>query len=138
VVAPESSGLLITSPQPGFINWPAGEIEPITIEGQALAGTTEVTYTIHDKGIVMGQGSLTPQPDGSFTLVYDANALHADFPMLSLTAREGLWEGLADQVTIHFLAVGSSTPRAGSVVLIGEQVFVRDSGYQIMLPLVIR
>jgi hypothetical protein len=69
---------------------------------------------------------------------YDAKTLHMDFPMLSLTAREGLWEGLADEVTINFLAVGSDSTRANSVVLLGEQIFVSYNGYQINLPMVMR
>jgi hypothetical protein len=32
---------------------------------------------------------------------------------------------LADEVTIHFFADSDSQPRAASVVLIGEQVFLR-------------
>jgi len=118
-------------------------VEPVQIQGRAPAGTTVVYYTIRDKGIVMGQGSVTPGRGGIFTLIYDAETLHEDFPMLSLTAREGRWEGLADEVSIHLLAVGSETPRAAAVTLISEEVFVQggeDPGgsYPIYLPLVAR
>jgi hypothetical protein len=141
VVDPDSPALHISAPEPGFIVWPDYAVEPIQIRGRAPAGTTAVYYTIHDKGIVMGQGSVPPGPGGAFTLVYDAKALHEDFPMLSLIAREGRWEGLADEVSIHLLAVGSETPRAATVTLIGEEVFVRggeDPGgfFPIYLPLV--
>jgi len=143
VVEPDSPALYISSPQPGFIVWPSNGIEPIPIEGRAPPGTTAVYYTIHDKGIVMGQGSVAPGPGGFFSLSYDAKALHDDFPMLSLTAHEGRWEGLADEVSIHLLAVGAETPRAGSVTLIGEEVFVQseeDPGgiYPVHLPLVLK
>jgi len=138
VVEKEAPKLLLTWPKPGFIQWPLGEIEPIPIEGRAPAGTTQIYYTIHDKGIVMEQGSLTPQPDGSFALVYDAKTLSADFPMISLTAHEGRWEGLADEVAIHLLAVGAGQPQATSITLIGEQAFVINSASEVMLPLVIR
>jgi hypothetical protein len=61
--------------------------------------------------------------------------------MLSLTAREGRWEGLADEVSINMLALGAGEPRATSVTLIGEEVFVRSGtreGDVVYLPLVIR
>jgi hypothetical protein len=142
VVSPDSPELHISTPDPGFINWPDYQIEPITITGRAPYGASAVHYTIHDKGIVMGQGVLTPSIDGSFTLVYDAKALHQDFSMLSLTAREGRWEGLADEVAIHFLAVGGEQPAAASVTLIGEEVFVlsgEEPEYNLTyLPLVVR
>jgi len=139
VVAPGSPRLSVTSPQPGFITWPTGKIEPIHIRGLAPPGTTEVRYTIHDKGIVMGQGSVTPDANGVFTVTYDAKALHNDFPMLSLTAHEGRWEGLADEVAINLLAVGSGKPRANTVTLIGEDVFVGSEalGHQLYLPAVL-
>ena len=138
VVEPDLPRLLIFSPQPGFITWPTGGIEPIPVEGRAPTGTTEVYYTIHDKGIVMGQGFVTPNAGGSFAFVYDARTLSADFPMLSLVAHEGRWEGLADEVAIHLLAVGSGPPQSASVTLIGEQIFVNDSAQSILLPFVVR
>jgi len=142
VVEPGSPELHVSSPGPGFIVWPDDEIEPITIQGRAPIGTTAVHYTIHDKGIVMRQGSVTPGPGGVFALVYDAEALHQDFPMLSLTAREGRWEGLADEVSINLLAVGADTPRAATVTLIGEEVFIQSGEapivYPVYLPLVLR
>jgi len=142
VVDPGSPELHISTPDPGFINWPDLQIEPVTITGRAPYGANAVYYTIHDKGIVMGQGVITPSIDGIFTLVYDAKALHQDFPMLSLTAREGRWEGLADEVAIHFLAVGGEQPLAASVTLIGEEVFVQSGPEPIYnltyLPLVVR
>jgi len=139
VVEPDSPALYVSSPQPGFIVWPSNEIEPINIQGRAPAGTTAVYYTIHDKGIVMGQGSVSPGADGSFTIVYDAETLHDDFSMLSLTAHEGRWEGLADEVSINLLAVGSGPPSANTVTLIGEEVFV-ESGldYRLYLPLILK
>ena len=91
---------------------------------------------------VMAQGSVTPGAGGAFTIVYDAKTLHNDFSMLSLTAREGRWEGLADEVSINLLAVGSGAPRAATVTLIGEEIFVLSGedpgGHQIYLPLVTR
>ena len=124
VVPQEAPRLEVTSPQPGFLTWPDGQIEPIEIRGQAPQGARAVYYTIHDKGIVMGQGSVTPDADGTFTILYDAKTLHEDFPMLSLTAHEGRWEGLADEVAINLLAVGSGDPQANTVTLIGEEVFI--------------
>ncbi len=73
----------------------------------------------------MGQGIISPDSGGLFTLVYDAPALHMDFPMLSLTAHEGRWEGLADEVAIHFLALTPAGPQAATVTLIGEEVFLQ-------------
>ena len=106
-------------------------------------GTTTINYTIHDKGVVMGSGSLTPQSDGTFTLIYDAEVLHQDFPMLSLTAREGRWEGLADEVVINLLAVGSNVPHVATVTLIGEEVFIQsgeepDRVNSIFLPMTVK
>jgi hypothetical protein len=126
VVEPGAPRLFIYEPKPGFITWPAGHIEPITIRGIAPIRTTAIHYTIHDKGIVMGQGTITPSPSGAFTLTYDAVALHNDFPMLSLTAHEGVWEGLSDEVEINLLAVGNNVARATTVTLIGEEVFIRN------------
>ncbi len=142
VVEPGSPRLFVTSPQPGFITWPQSEIEPIHIRGIAPAGTTEVRYTIHDKGIVMGQGGVTPDASGVFTVTYDAETLHESFPMLSLTAHEGRWEGLADEVAINLLAVGEE-PLGNTVTLIGEEVFIAndeppDPSHSIYLPLVLK
>jgi hypothetical protein len=127
VIEPDSPELGILSPMSGFITWPESGIEPITIRGISPPGTTAVHYTIHDKGVVMGQGTLTPDALGRFTLVYDAGALHEIFSMLSLTAHEGRREGLSDEVSIHFLAVGGEQVQATAVTLIGEEVFVRNS-----------
>ena len=126
VVEPDAPRLFVAAPQPGFITWPGGHIQPIHIQGSLPPGTTGVTYTIHDKGIVMGQGTITPGPLDTFSLTYDPVSLHQDFPMLGLTAREGLWEGLSDEVTISLLALGGTTPRAAQLTLIGEEVFVTN------------
>jgi hypothetical protein len=50
-------------------------------------------------------------------------ALHEEFSMISLTAHEGPWEGLADEVSINLLAEGGE-PLATTITLIGEEVFV--------------
>ena len=55
-----------------------------------------------------------------FTIPYDAKALHGAFPMLSLTAHEGRWEELADEVAINLLAVGNE-PRCNTVTLIARR-----------------
>ena len=141
VVEPGSPELYILSPKPGIINWPGWEIEAIPIRGMAPVGTTAARYTIHDKGVVMGQGTVTPTVTGAFVIRYDAKALNKDFPMLSLTAHEGRWEGLADEVAINMLALGAGAPRAAAVTLIGEEVFVRSGpreGDVVYLPLVLR
>jgi hypothetical protein len=141
VVEPGSPEMNVSAPQPGYIVWPLAEIEPILIEGYAPPGTTNVHYTFHDKGVVMAQGSVRPDASRAFALSYDARALHDDFPMLSLTAREGRWEGLADEVAINLLAVGTRAPRAATVTLIGEEVFVSSGErepYFTHLPLVLR
>jgi hypothetical protein len=137
VVEPGSLRLFVTSPQPGFITWPEGEIEPIHIRGFAPPGTTAVHYTIHDKGVVMGQGSVVPDAGGAFTVTYDAETLHESFSMLSLTAHDGRWEGLADEVAINLLATGGG-PRANTVTLIGEEVFVGNALHQVYLPLTLK
>jgi hypothetical protein len=140
VVSPGSLRLSVTSPQPGFITWSAGGVEPIYIRGNAPPGTTAVCYTIHDKGVVMGQGTVTPDASRAFTVTYDAETLNADFPFLSLTAHEGMWEGLADEVAINLLSVGG-TLRANTVTLIGEEVFIEnDNGgtYQVYLPIILK
>ncbi len=142
VVEPDAPRLFLTDPQPGFFTWPAWEIEPILIRGVAPAGTTDVYYTVYDKGVVMKQGSLLPNAAGTFQLTYDAEALHETFPMLSLVAREGRWEGLADEVSIRLLAVGGGTPRAGEVTLIGEEVFIQNDvsgeAQRLYLPLILK
>lgn len=138
VVEPGSPWLFIASPKPGTIYWPDNQVEPVTIRGVAPAGTTALYYTIHDKGIVMGQSTLPVAGDGQFNLVYDAKELHLSFPMLSLTAHEGRWEGLADEVEINFLAVGPGIARAATVTLIGEQVYLGSPPQWIYLPLLRR
>lgn len=145
VVEPGSPRLMLTSPQPGILDWEApntpGRIQPIPIAGIAPAGTNAIHYTIHDKGVVMGQGTIAPGPGGAFSLVYDPLTLHNTFSMLSLTAHEGRWEGLADEVTISLLAVGSGLPRAAAVTLIGEEVFLKNDPNEtqkIYLPLILR
>jgi hypothetical protein len=124
VVSPDAPRLFITSPPPGFITWSNAMVEPIEILGLAPPGTTAVHYTIHDKGVVMGQGTANLEANGSFSFVYDAKSLHDQFPMLSLTAHEGNWEGLADEVAINFLAIGAGEPAGNTVTLIGEEVFI--------------
>jgi hypothetical protein len=138
VVDPDVPRLFITAPESGVIVWPPGGIHPIHIRGVSPAGTTEVRYTIHDKGVVMGQGGVTPDASGAFTVTYDALALHNSFSMLSLTAHEGQWEGLADEVAINLLAIGSGEPRANTVTLISEEVFVGNALHMINLPVVLR
>ena len=139
VVEPGSPRLFVTSPDPGYVSWPPNEMEPIYIRGYAPPGSTQVHYTIHDKGVVMGQGSVTPDSSGAFNLTYDAGALHMSFPMLSLIAHEGLWLGLADEVTIGLLAVGGPEPRGNIVTLIGEEVFVPGApSHWVYLPLTLR
>jgi hypothetical protein len=134
VVEPNSLPLMIFSPHPGFIPFPTSTIDPIAIHGVAPPGSSAVHYTIHDKGIVMGQGSLIPDSNGFFTFNYDPVALHNDFSMLSLTAHEGRRLGLADEVTINILAVGSQ-PQANIITLIGEEVFVCSQPRRTFLPL---
>jgi hypothetical protein len=138
VVEPSSRRLFITSPKPGFIIWPEGRIEPIVIRGAAPLGTTTVFYTIHDKGVVMGQGSVTPDAAGIFEVVYDPVALNKDFSFLSLTSHEGLWQGLADEVAINFLATGGGQAAANTVTLIGEEVFLGNEVNSISLPAVLK
>ena len=139
VVESEAHDLVITSPQAGFISWPSNKVAPIHIRGIGPAGTSSVYYTIHDKGVVMGQGSVTPDASGAFTVTYDAVALHDDFPMLSLNAHEGRWEGLADEVAINLLAVGSPQAAANTVTLIGEEVFVENElDFRLYLPVILR
>jgi hypothetical protein len=137
VVEPNSPPLMLISPHPGFIPLPSGTIDPIAIRGVAPAGSTTVHYTIHDKGIVMGQGSLIPDANGFFTFNYDPVTMHNNFSMLSLTAHEGRRLGLADEVTINLLAVDLQ-PRANTVTLIGEEVYVGSLPRGTYLPLVIR
>jgi hypothetical protein len=127
--------LLLLEPLPGVITWPQGSIEPVQIRGRAPVGTTAIRYTIHDKGIVMGQGSLTPSSNGSFALAYDAVALHDEFSMLSLTAHEGRHEGLADEVTISLMAIGGPA-WANRVTLIGEEIFLESALSFAALPLI--
>ena len=130
VVPKGSDPLTITSPDPGRLPWPQGKrdmrnrIRPIVIQGQSPAGTDVVHVTVHDKGVVMVQSAMTPQNDGSFSYTYDARTLHRQFPFLSLTAHEGRWEGLADEVTISFLAEGGGHTQAAVITLIGEEVFL--------------
>ncbi|MBE0688115.1 MAG: hypothetical protein IH585_19130 [Anaerolineaceae bacterium] len=138
VVEPLIPALQLTSPQPGFITWSSGHIEPIYIQGIAPVETEAVHFTIHDKGIVMGQGEVIPEPNGEFTITYDAFYLNQIFPMVSLTAHEGRWEGLADEVKISLLAIGSPYgPSAATVTLIGEEIFLKPVEH-IYLPLVER
>ena len=144
VVQPGSKSLAIISPRPGFLPWVDGRarsnnrIQPVQIQGLAPVGTTKVYYTVYDKGVVMGQGELVPSPSGLFNYTYDTKALNATFPMISLTAHEGIWEGLSDEVSIHFLAAGLDSPRAAAVTLIGEEVFIDNPLRFIYLPAVLR
>jgi len=144
VVQPDSKSLAIVSPRPGVLPWVDGRaqasnrIQPVQIQGLAPAGTTKVHYTIYDKGVVMGQGEITPSSSGMFAYTYDAKTLQATFPMISLTAHEGRWEGLADEVSIHFLATGTDLIRAASVTFIGEEVFIDSPLRFIYLPAVLR
>jgi hypothetical protein len=134
VVETGSDPLTVFTPFPGFIPIPTHTIKPITIRGVAPPGTTKVHYTIHDKGIVMGQGSLTPNTAGLFSFNYDPEALHNQFSMLSLTAHEGRRLGIADEVSINIFAAGAH-PRANTVTLIGEEIFIGSIPLSTYLPL---
>ncbi len=125
VVPRKSKRLTITAPASGFLVWEAGSVEPITITGTAPVGTAAVTYTVHDKGVVMDSGTVTLGADGTFSILYDARSLSKIFPFLSLTAREGWWEGLADEVAINMIATGGEV-QANTVTLIGEEVFIGE------------
>jgi hypothetical protein len=145
VVPPDAARLLVLSPSAGFLPWDVGgrgawnRVQPITILGVAPPGSTTVHYTVHDKGIVMDQGIVTPDRTGIFQLTYDAKALHDDFPMLSLTAHEGIWEGLADEVSINLLALGGQRVEANTVTLIGEEAFVySDVSHWLYLPVIVK
>ena len=86
----------------------------------------------------MGQGSIQPDSSGLFEFTYDPVALNKDFSMLSLTAHEGRWEGLADEVTISFMAQGSDM-LATAVTLIGEEVFAQTSDFSwLYLPVMLK
>lgn len=124
VVPAATPRLEILGPQSGLITWPEHRVEPITFEGIAPAGTTAIHYTVHDKGVVMDQGAVTPDANGGFAITYDARALHETFPFLSLTAREGLWEGLADEVTINVLAEGGGIVAGNTLTLISEVLYI--------------
>jgi hypothetical protein len=124
VVPPESSRLEISSPSSGFISWPSGHVEPIVFQGHAPEGADVIHYTIHDKGVVIDQGVVTPNADGGFLITYDARALNEIFPFVGLTAHEGRWEGLADEVAINMVALGDNAPVGNTITLIGEEVFV--------------
>jgi len=132
VVSKDALPLVITTPATGRLPWPNGliqpndRIRPIRIVGQAPVGTERVYVTVHDKGVVMDQDELIPRSDGTFTYTYDAKTLNRDFPFVSLTAHEGHWEGLANEVTVSFLAVGGEETQATVVVLIGEEVFLLE------------
>jgi len=123
VLPSEARRLEITEPAGRALSWPKGTVEPVAIRGVAPVGTAAVCYTIHDKGAVMGQDCVQPADDGSFSVTYDARALRAEFGFVSLTAHEGRWEGLADEVTITLFAAGPE-PRANIVTLIGELVYI--------------
>lgn len=140
VVEPGTPRVGIISPEPGFLTWPGGHVEPVFIRGFAPPGTTAVHYTIHDKGVVMGQDVAIPDAGGAFTITYDAVALNGIFPFVSLTAHEGEWEGLADEVSIHMLAVGEGEPRATTVTLIGEEVFLEQYQlpHRVYLPVTLK
>jgi len=135
VVEPGSDTLPLLWPLPGFIPPPTNLIHPLQITGIAPPGTTRVYYTIHDKGIVMGTGSLTPGANGFFSFKYDPEKLHNTFSMLSLTAHEGRRKGLADEVSINILAVGDQEA-ATTVTLIGEEIFVDSQPEITYLPVI--
>jgi hypothetical protein len=130
VVGKTSELLTLASPAPGRLGWPPGRagavnrVQPVTFRGLAPAGAEEIYVTVLDKGVVMAQRTLTPAADGAFAYTYDAKAMNRSFPFVSLTAHEGMWEGLADEVTISFLATGGKEPQAALIHLIGEEVFI--------------
>ncbi len=145
VVPKGSSRLPVLTPSSGFLDWPtgmhgaSGRIQPVQIRGRVPEGTTTVHYTIHDKGVVMGMGSVSPDASGAFVLLYDPRALNGQFSMLSLTAHEGIWEGLADEVSINLLAMGSGEPKGNTITLIGEEVFVGSDGRpRLYLPVTVK
>ena len=115
---------------------------PVGEEPRAIAISAELAFvTNHGSDTVsiidLQTQSLISDANGFFIFSYDPIALHEDFSMLSLTAHEGRRVGLADEVSINLLAVGSQ-PSANTITLIGEEIFVGSIPRGTYLPLVLR
>ena len=128
---------LLTAWQLGALAHPAGVVEGVVVDaGGPVAGAVvrQQTTATDTTSAADGTFRLAGLPEG-ITVTYDAEALNARFPFVSLTAHEGMWDGLADEVTINLLISGGGGPCANTVTLIGEEVFIGTGGtHEIYLP----
>lgn len=131
VVSPDSTRLTVTTPAPGRLTFAQG-ITPIEIGGPIPAGITNATvdYTISMPGVILEEGQARID-NGGFSLTFDPDALHADFPNLDLTGRSTKAPGLADTFSFGLLLSGrqdgQQVYRATTLTIQGDQVYVENA-----------
>jgi hypothetical protein len=145
VVPWDSPRLDVSAPTPGLLSFDLG-VTPIHITGTVpsdLSGVT-VDYTITMPGYILAQGRVTPTQN-IYSVLFDAAALHEEFPNLDLVGRDDWGPGLADTFTIGLLMEGRDGDtlvyRANTVTIQGEQVFIGDAPpfllNRVYLPLIL-
>ncbi|MDX1614259.1 MAG: hypothetical protein R3300_08105, partial [Candidatus Promineifilaceae bacterium] len=130
VVPPDAARLAVTTPAPGRLHF--GEnVPPIEISGpiSPAVSAAAVDYTISMPGFLLEEGQA--QIDGDhFSLLFDPETLHQDFPNLDLTGRHGDAAGLADTISIGLLLSGQRNGQpvhqAATVTIQGDRVYVED------------
>lgn len=145
VVPAESPRLTLTSPASGHLA-SGQEVSPITVSGPIPAGLSNasVDYTISMPGFILQEGQAQIS-DGSFSLTFDPQTLHDDFPNLDLTGRHGWEPGLADTFSFGLqltgLQDGKEVYNATTLTIQGGHVSVEDAEdavifYDLFLPIV--
>jgi hypothetical protein len=132
VVPPESPRLSLTAPTPGRLTFDQG-VTPIEIRGPIPAGVSGATvdYTISMPGFILEEGQ-AQIANGQFSLIFDPQTLHADFPNLDLVGRYSLEEpGLSDTFSFGLLLSGQQEGnrvyRATTLTIQGDQVYVENA-----------
>jgi hypothetical protein len=147
VVPPESPRLELTAPARGRRTF-GEEVQPIPISGIVPAGMTDpvVDYTISMPGFILEEGQAQIAGD-QFSLIFDPQSLHEDFPSLDLTSYHGMVPGLADTFSVGLLLTGQQQGlpvfRATTLTIQGDRVYVENADdvdpfqHRLYLPVIV-
>jgi hypothetical protein len=137
VVSPDAPRLILTDPVPGRLFF-GDQVDPINISGPIPFGVSNATvdYTISMPGFILKEGQ-AQIVNGEFSLSFDPQALHADFPNLDLTGRYTKDAGLADTFSFGLLLTGQQGGQkvnmATTLTIQGDQVYV-ENGEDVVIP----
>ena len=131
VVSPGSPRLAVASPAPGHLTF-GEEIPPIEVSGPLPPGVDNaaVDYTISMPGFILEEGQ-AQTAGGAYSLTFDPQTLHDDFPNLDLIGHHAFAAGLSDTFSFGLLLSGEADGRpvhqATTLTIQGDQVYVESA-----------